>query len=196
MSEDSRTIWCGNLSDKVTEEILYELFLQVAPLERVRIPTDKNGRKSNFGFVTVKHEQSVDYVVQLLEGTCLYDRQLNIKPRNVNRGGNNQQNVPIQPPVVQSNMINIDQLLFMGQQLMFTPPTQLNDGGGGIRRDDDRYNDRNNRHNARGRNNKYDDGYDANKEKWNNNYRNDRNNRGGGAHHARDRNRNRHSRFY
>lgn len=24
-----RTLWCGNLSEKVTEEILYELFLQV-----------------------------------------------------------------------------------------------------------------------------------------------------------------------
>ena len=27
--EDIRTIWCGNLSDQVTEDILYELFLQV-----------------------------------------------------------------------------------------------------------------------------------------------------------------------
>lgn len=28
-SERSRTIFCGNLSEKVTEELLYELFLQV-----------------------------------------------------------------------------------------------------------------------------------------------------------------------
>lgn len=27
--EDERTLWCGNLSDKVTEELLYELFVQV-----------------------------------------------------------------------------------------------------------------------------------------------------------------------
>lgn len=27
--EDARTIYCANLSDKITEEILYELFLQV-----------------------------------------------------------------------------------------------------------------------------------------------------------------------
>ncbi len=27
--EDSRTIFCANLSDKVTEALLYELFLQV-----------------------------------------------------------------------------------------------------------------------------------------------------------------------
>lgn len=30
MSEDERTIWLGNLnSEKVTEDVLYELFLQV-----------------------------------------------------------------------------------------------------------------------------------------------------------------------
>lgn len=29
MDEEMRTLWCGNLSEKVTEEILYELFLQV-----------------------------------------------------------------------------------------------------------------------------------------------------------------------
>jgi len=27
--EESRTIYCGNLSEKVTDSILYELFLQV-----------------------------------------------------------------------------------------------------------------------------------------------------------------------
>ena len=28
-NEVDRTLWCGNLSDEVTEELLYELFLQV-----------------------------------------------------------------------------------------------------------------------------------------------------------------------
>lgn len=30
MEVDQRTVWCGNLSEKITEEILYELFLQVS----------------------------------------------------------------------------------------------------------------------------------------------------------------------
>lgn len=29
MSDDERTLWCGNLHDKITEDLLYELFLQV-----------------------------------------------------------------------------------------------------------------------------------------------------------------------
>jgi len=30
MDEGARTLYCGNLSEKVTEDILYELFLQVS----------------------------------------------------------------------------------------------------------------------------------------------------------------------
>lgn len=82
--DDSRTVWCGNLSDKVTEELLYELFLQAAPLERVKIPSDKEGRRLNYGFVTMKHECSVPYAAQLLNGTPFFDKIMHVRPRNPN----------------------------------------------------------------------------------------------------------------
>lgn len=82
--EDERTVWCGNLSDKITEEVLYELFLQAAPLERVNIPKDKDGKQCTYGFVTFKHLVSVFYASDLLNGTMLYGRRINIKPRNGN----------------------------------------------------------------------------------------------------------------
>nr|XP_023017544.1 RNA-binding protein 7-like [Leptinotarsa decemlineata] len=103
--DDTKTVWCGNLSDQVTEELLYELFLQAGPLERVKIPTDKEGRKSNFAFITFKHEQSVNYVLQLLKGIRLFDKLLNVKPRN-----GNSQNRPLDrnagQPDFQNNKIN------------------------------------------------------------------------------------------
>ncbi|KAL3286541.1 hypothetical protein HHI36_001046 [Cryptolaemus montrouzieri] len=83
--EDSRTVWCGNLSDNVTEELLYELFLQAAPLERVRIPQDRGGRRANYAFITFKHTVSVPYVVELLNGISIFDKNLNIKPRQKNQ---------------------------------------------------------------------------------------------------------------
>ncbi|XP_044744920.1 RNA-binding protein 7 [Coccinella septempunctata] len=85
-TEEERTVWCGNLADKVTEELLYELFLQAAPLQRVQIPQDKEGRKSNFAFIVFKHEVSVNYTSQLLNGTNLFNKPLNIKPRSRNQG--------------------------------------------------------------------------------------------------------------
>lgn len=79
--EDQRTVWCGNLSDKVTEEVLYELFLQAGPVRRVKIPKDKDGNQLSYGFVTFKHVESVPYAISLIEGISLYDRRLNLKPR-------------------------------------------------------------------------------------------------------------------
>lgn len=79
--EDQKTVWCGNLSDKVTEDILYELFLQAGPVRRVKIPKDKDGRQLTYAFVTFKHMESVPYALSLIQGIPLYERKLNLKPR-------------------------------------------------------------------------------------------------------------------
>ncbi|CAK9824782.1 RNA-binding protein 7 [Anthophora retusa] len=81
MDEDLRTIWCGNLSEKVTEEILYELFLQGGPVQRVSIPRDHDGKQRTYGFVTYKHINSVKYALNLFDGTMLFNRPLNMSPR-------------------------------------------------------------------------------------------------------------------
>ncbi|OAD52052.1 Putative RNA-binding protein 11 [Eufriesea mexicana] len=78
MDEDMRTLWCGNLSEKVTEEILYELFLQGGPVQKVSIPKHPNGKQRSYGFVIYKHITSVSYALELFDGTCLYNRPLNI----------------------------------------------------------------------------------------------------------------------
>ncbi|XP_045460956.1 uncharacterized protein LOC123671254 isoform X2 [Harmonia axyridis] len=79
-----RTIWCGNIPPDATEELIYELFLQAAPLERVNIPSDSKGGKLNYAFITCKHELSVPYVIQLLDGTVLFNRKLRVRERNRN----------------------------------------------------------------------------------------------------------------
>lgn len=76
-----RTLWVGNVDPKVTEDLLYELFLQAGPLEEVKIPKDNNGRSKNFGFVTFKHAVSVGYTLALMEGVSLYGRKLNMQRR-------------------------------------------------------------------------------------------------------------------
>ncbi|XP_011639808.1 RNA-binding protein 7 [Pogonomyrmex barbatus] len=82
MDDDARTIYCGNLSEKVTEDILYELFLQGGPVQKITIPKDRDGKQRTYGFITYKHIHSVDYALHLFEGTMLYNRILNMKLRN------------------------------------------------------------------------------------------------------------------
>ncbi|XP_012260201.2 RNA-binding protein 7-like [Athalia rosae] len=82
MDEDRRTVWCGNLSEKVTEDLLYELFLQSGPIQKVSIPKDRDGKQRSYGFVTFRHTISVPYALDLFKGTALFDRVLTMKTRN------------------------------------------------------------------------------------------------------------------
>lgn len=51
-------------------------------MQKVSIPKDRDGKQRTFGFVTFKHEISVPYVLELFQGTTLFDRLLTIKTRN------------------------------------------------------------------------------------------------------------------
>ncbi|ELT97731.1 hypothetical protein CAPTEDRAFT_180028 [Capitella teleta] len=77
-----RTIWCGNLPDDITEELLYELFLQAGPLCKVNIPKESSGRLKRFGFIEFRHSESVPYAIELMNGIKLFDCSLQLKPRS------------------------------------------------------------------------------------------------------------------
>ncbi|XP_067674063.1 RNA-binding protein 7-like [Haliotis asinina] len=79
---DNCVLWVGGLSDKVTEELLYELFLQAGPLDRVTIPKDKDGRNKKFAFINFRHEESVAYTMQLYEGIRLFGQYLRLQTRS------------------------------------------------------------------------------------------------------------------
>lgn len=61
IEEANKTVWCGNLSEQVTEELLYELFVQVRTTENITdlsfkyffLPfTFLSGRSSREGYNT------------------------------------------------------------------------------------------------------------------------------------------------
>uniref|UniRef100_A0A671MVD6 RRM domain-containing protein n=1 Tax=Sinocyclocheilus anshuiensis TaxID=1608454 RepID=A0A671MVD6_9TELE len=56
-------------------------FLIAGPLIKVKIPKDNDGKSKQFAFVNFKHEVSVPYALNLLNGVRLYGRQLNIQFR-------------------------------------------------------------------------------------------------------------------
>ncbi|XP_037828205.1 RNA-binding protein 7-like [Lucilia sericata] len=75
---DQRTLFCANLSEHVTEEILYEVFFQAGPLSKVHIPK-QNGKNRSYGFVTYKYRCSVPYALKLYQGLVLFGKRLDIK---------------------------------------------------------------------------------------------------------------------
>ncbi|XP_060792581.1 RNA binding motif protein 11 [Neoarius graeffei] len=70
--EEQRTVVVFNLSSCVREEILYELFLQAGPVQKVIIPKDRDGNQKSYGFVYYKHAEAVSYAIALLDGIWLY----------------------------------------------------------------------------------------------------------------------------
>ncbi|CAF0847130.1 unnamed protein product [Adineta ricciae] len=93
-NKDRRTLYCGNLHEHVTEEMLFELFLQSGPLEAVTIKRD--GRRS-FAFITFKHEESVPYAEAIMENVSLFNRPLRLAARSANKDFNNNPNEPYTP---------------------------------------------------------------------------------------------------
>lgn len=120
--EADRTLFVGNLDPQVTEELLFELFLQAGPLIKVKIPKDNDGRAKQFAFVNFKHEVSVPYGMNLLNGTKLYGRPLKIQFRSgsthMNQDGKgNAQN--LSPTNTPGRYDRPDQ---MGSPIFSTPP--------------------------------------------------------------------------
>ncbi|XP_075765921.1 RNA-binding protein 7 isoform X2 [Pelodiscus sinensis] len=81
-AEANRTLFVGNLDSRVTEELIFELFHQAGPVIKVKIPKDRDGKPKQFAFVNFKHEESVPYGMNLLNGIKLFGRPIKIQFRS------------------------------------------------------------------------------------------------------------------
>lgn len=73
------TIYVGNLDQRVSEEILWELFLQAGPVIHVHLPRDKvTNEHQNFGFVEFKNEEDADYSIKLLHMIKLFGKAIKV----------------------------------------------------------------------------------------------------------------------
>ncbi|XP_065355996.1 RNA-binding protein 7-like [Calliphora vicina] len=85
---EERTLFCANLSEKITEELLYEVFLQAGPLEKIYIPK-QNGKNRSYAFLTYKYRSSPSYALKLFQGLQLFGKRLDIKFQRSNSNGHN-----------------------------------------------------------------------------------------------------------
>lgn len=76
-SQKDRTLFCINIDPKCTEDILYELFLQVGPIDNLNRKEDRNGKI--IALVTYKHLESCEYAVKLFNGISLFNQELRVR---------------------------------------------------------------------------------------------------------------------
>ena len=78
------TLYVGGLAPEVTEDILFELFLQAAPVVDVHLPLNdfRDGSTSHkgFGFVALSSVGDAKYATDLLDGIRLFGRPIRVRP--------------------------------------------------------------------------------------------------------------------
>lgn len=85
------TCYVGNLEERVTDSVVWELFLQVAPVVSLHIPRDRlNQTHYGYGFVELQSEADADYASKVLHGVKLYG-----KPLKVNKATSDRRNLDV-----------------------------------------------------------------------------------------------------
>lgn len=81
-------IYVGNLSFKVNEDDLRQLFEEFGELNSVKIITDKySGKSKGFAFIVMDNDSEANSAIQELNGKDLADRQIVVneaKPKKDN----------------------------------------------------------------------------------------------------------------
>ena len=78
----------GNVPEGVSEELLWELFLQAGPVESVFLPKDRiSGANSGFGFVEFRGEEDAAYACRVLNMVKLHGHALRVDVAANRQGG-------------------------------------------------------------------------------------------------------------
>ncbi len=84
------SVYVGNLDGRVTDDILWELFLQAGRVKTVKFPKKKNPMKI-YAFVEFENPDTVDYAVKVLNSIQLYGKSIKVAP--VKKGGAQTKNI-------------------------------------------------------------------------------------------------------
>lgn len=85
------TAYVGNLDPQVSEELLWELFVQAGPVVNVYVPKDRvTNSHQGYGFVEFRSEEDADYAIKVLNMIKLYG-----KPIRVNKASQDKKSVDV-----------------------------------------------------------------------------------------------------
>ncbi|XP_033245808.1 splicing factor 3B subunit 4-like [Drosophila miranda] len=106
-SQDA-TIYAGGLDDKVSESLLWELFVQAGPVVNVHMPKDRvTQMHQGYGFLEFLSEEDADYAIKIMNMIKLYG-----KPIRVNKASADQKNLDVGANIFIGNLdVEVDEKL-------------------------------------------------------------------------------------
>ena len=80
------TVYVGGLDPLVTEELVWELFLQAGPVANVYLPKDRvAGAHQGYGFVEFRGEEDAEYAVKVLNMIKLFGKPVKVSKSSADR---------------------------------------------------------------------------------------------------------------
>lgn len=85
------TCYVGNLDDRCTDALVWELMLQAGPVTNVHLPKDRiTSSHQGYGFAEFQTEQDADYACKIMNGIKLFG-----KPIRVNKASSDKKQIDI-----------------------------------------------------------------------------------------------------
>jgi RNA recognition motif-containing protein len=86
----SKKLFVGNISFKMNEDDLKDLFSQSGTVVSVAIPTDREtGRKRGFAFVEMENQEEADAAIETFNGKTIEGREIIVNPSKPKERTNN-----------------------------------------------------------------------------------------------------------
>lgn len=85
------TTYVGNLDPQISEDLLWELFVQAGPVVNVYVPKDRvTNLHQGYGFVEFRSEEDADYAIKIMNMIKLYG-----KPIRVNKASQDKKSLDV-----------------------------------------------------------------------------------------------------
>ncbi|KAJ1939441.1 hypothetical protein DL89DRAFT_310577 [Linderina pennispora] len=80
------SVYIGNLDDRVTDELVWELMVQAGPVVNVHLPKDRVTQSTQgYGFCEFQSEEDADYAVKILNMVKLYGKPIRVNKSSADR---------------------------------------------------------------------------------------------------------------
>ncbi|KAI8325750.1 RNA-binding domain-containing protein [Martensiomyces pterosporus] len=80
------SVYIGNLDDRVTDELIWELMVQAGPVVNVHLPKDRITQSTQgYGFCEFQSEEDADYAVKIMNMVKLYGKPMRVNKSSADR---------------------------------------------------------------------------------------------------------------
>ncbi|KAF7539617.1 hypothetical protein G7Z17_g12380 [Cylindrodendrum hubeiense] len=80
------TVYIGNIDERATSAMVYEIMLQMGPIHNIHMPRDRvTQTHQGFGFVEFRTPTDAEYAANVMNGVKLYGKSLRVNKASADK---------------------------------------------------------------------------------------------------------------